>query len=58
MWKQQCQHDFISAFENFRSKAHEQKAIALLQKNIRGVITRKRIKQELKASFTRPELLA
>jgi len=32
------------------SKAHEQKAIALLQKNIRGVITRKRIKQELKAA--------
>jgi len=32
------------------SKAHEQKAIALLQKNIRGAITRKRIKKELKAA--------
>lgn len=32
-----------------RSKAHEQKAIALLQKNIRGAITRKRIQKELKA---------
>ncbi|CAK9087638.1 Abnormal spindle-like microcephaly-associated protein homolog (Calmodulin-binding protein Sha1) (Calmodulin-binding protein 1) (Spindle and hydroxyurea checkpoint abnormal protein) [Durusdinium trenchii] len=32
------------------SKAHEQKAIALLQKNIRGAITRKRIQKELKAA--------
>ena len=35
--------------QNPRSKAHEQKAIALLQKNIRGAITRKRIQKELKA---------
>eukprot|EP00933_Yihiella_yeosuensis_P045171 TRINITY_DN4049_c0_g2_i1.p1 TRINITY_DN4049_c0_g2~~TRINITY_DN4049_c0_g2_i1.p1 ORF type:complete len:1832 (-),score=407.81 TRINITY_DN4049_c0_g2_i1:158-5284(-) len=32
------------------TKAHEQKAIALLQKNIRGALTRKRIKKEIKAA--------
>eukprot|EP00434_Breviolum_minutum_P043455 symbB.v1.2.038741.t1/scaffold6153.1/size20491/1 len=37
-----------------RSKAHEQKAIALLQKNIRGAITRKRIQKELKGEVFEP----
>jgi len=32
------------------SKAHEQKAIGLLQKNIRGALTRKRIQQEIQAA--------
>ena len=33
------------------SKAHEQKAVSILQKNIRGAITRRRIKKETEATI-------
>jgi len=46
------QNDFIADdASHILTKAHEQKALSLLQKNIRGAITRRRIKREVNATL-------